>query len=235
VAQGEHRGLDRTTTRRPNVTLLFEHVFEDRWAVGRVVPAHPVLPGGHPGAAGGHQPRPGSGPRQSIPAHHEPAPRERGGFAPHRLLPRPAACLGQAHDRHVDGGMHVHRAQRQPPGSTGAAAMVACQRHHPTTALIEVDAGARLPSALRPLWEQVCRGARGVPACAGVGSSTCTAARLHQRGKARPGRSGEGAGWRPPGRGRGSGTRGGRRALSLYIAARHTCPAHRQPRLARLE
>jgi len=53
--------------------------------------------------------------------------------------------------------------------------MVARQRHHPTTALTEVDAGARLPSALRRLWEQVCRGARGVPACAGVGSSTCTA------------------------------------------------------------
>jgi len=36
--------------------------------------------------------------------------------------------------------------------------MVARQRHHPATALIEVDAGARLPSALAPLWEQVCRG-----------------------------------------------------------------------------
>jgi len=36
--------------------------------------------------------------------------------------------------------------------------MVARQRHHPTTALTEVNAGARLPSALRPLWEQVCRG-----------------------------------------------------------------------------
>jgi len=38
-----------------------------------------------------------------------------------------------------DGGVHVHRAQRQPPGSTGAAAVVARQCHHPATALIEVD------------------------------------------------------------------------------------------------
>jgi len=36
--------------------------------------------------------------------------------------------------------------------------MAARQRHHPTTALTEVDAGARLPSALTPLREQVCRG-----------------------------------------------------------------------------
>jgi hypothetical protein len=82
-------------------------------------------------------------------AHREPAPRECGGSAPQRLLSRPAARLGQAHDRYLDGGMHVHCAQRQPAGSTGAAAMVARQRHHPTTALIEVGDGARLPSALR--------------------------------------------------------------------------------------
>jgi len=46
------------------------------------------------------------------------------------------------HDRYVEGGVHVHRAQRQPPGSTAAAALVARQRHHPATALIEVDDGA---------------------------------------------------------------------------------------------
>ncbi len=47
--------------------------------------------------------------------------------------------------------------------------MAARQRHHPTTALTEVDAGARLLSALRRLWEQVCRGARGVHAAQGWG------------------------------------------------------------------
>jgi len=72
--------------------------------------------------------------------------------------------------------------------------------------------------------------------CAGVGSSTCTAPWLHQRGKARPGRSGEVAGWRSPGLDGGSGTRGGRRALGSYTAARHTWPAHRRPpRLVRRE
>jgi len=44
------------------------------------------------------------------------------GYCPGRLH-----ALGQAEYRHLDGGMHVHRAQRQPPGSTGAAAMVARQ------------------------------------------------------------------------------------------------------------
>jgi hypothetical protein len=75
----------------PNVTLLFGHVFEDGWVVGRVVPAYPVLPGGHPGAAGDHQPRPGPGPRQPLPAHHEPAPRECGGL---RLT---GYCPGRLH------------------------------------------------------------------------------------------------------------------------------------------
>ncbi len=112
--------------------------------------------------------------------------------------------------------------------------MAARQRHHPTTALIEVDAGARLQSALRPLWEQVCRGPEAcLLAQGGVIDVHGGAAAPARESPARP--VGGGC-WVAPSRaGQGSGTRGGRRALSLYIAARHTCPAHRQPRLARLE
>ncbi len=113
-----------------------------------------------------------------------------GGSAPQRLLPRPVARLGQAHDRHLNGGMHVHRAQRQPPGNTGAAALVARQRHHPATALIEVDDGAH---AIRVSPEVIAvYGARVAPS------------------RAR----------------RGSGTRRGRRALSLHTAARATPGPH---------
>jgi len=82
--------------------------------------------------------------------------------------------------------------------------MAARQRHHPATALTEVNAGARLPSALRPLWEQVCRGGQRRARCAGVGSSTCTAPRLHQRGKARVRPVGGGC-WVAPSRARGRG------------------------------
>jgi len=81
--------------------------------------------------------------------------------------------------------------------------MVARQRHHPTTALTEVDAGARLLSALRRLWEQVCRGARGVHAAQGWVLDVHGAAAAPARERARSGRSGEVAGWRSPGRGGG--------------------------------
>jgi len=104
--------------------------------MGRVVPAHSVLPGGHPGAAGDHQPRPGPRPRQSTAAHHEPAAGKRGWPPADWLLLWPAPCLGQAQYRHVDGGVHVHRAQRQPPSRARPSVVVARERHCPTTAFV---------------------------------------------------------------------------------------------------
>ena len=97
--------------------------------------------------------------------------------------------------------------------------MVARQRHHPTTALIEVDAGARLPSALRPLWEQVWRGPEACTLRRGE-SLTCTAPRLHQRGK--PGQAGRGR-WVAPSRAR-AGV-GHKRRLSC-VESLHRCTAH---------
>jgi len=37
------------------------------------------------------------------------------------------------------GGVHVHRAQRQPPGCSRAAAVAAGERHHLASVLVEVD------------------------------------------------------------------------------------------------
>ena len=68
--------------------------------------------------------------------------------------------------------------------------MAARQRHHPTTALTEVDAGARLLSALRRLWEQVCRGARGVHAAQGWGHRRARRRGCTSAGK--PGQAGRG-------------------------------------------
>ena len=99
--------------------------------------------------------------------------------------------------------------------------MVARQRHHPTTALTEVDAGARLPSALRRLWEQVWRGARGVHAAQGWGHRRARRRGCTSAGK--PGQAGRGRllGGALPGGG------GGR--AQEEVAVRwflHRCTAH---------
>jgi len=99
--------------------------------------------------------------------------------------------------------------------------MVARLRHHPTTALIAVDAGARLPSALRPLWEQVWRGARGVHAAQGWGHR-----RARRRGCTSAGKPGQAGRGRLLGGALPGGTGVGHKRRSPCVESLHRCTAH---------
>ncbi len=99
--------------------------------------------------------------------------------------------------------------------------MVARLRHHPTTALIAVDAGARLPSALRRLWEQVWRGAEACLLAQGWGHRRARRRGCTSAGK--PGQAGRGRllGGALPG---GAGV--GHKRRSPCVEFLHRCTAH---------